>query len=206
MPTISYAIPVCNEHEEIEKLLDLLTATKRDHDEIIVQCDSGNTTPEVYQVLSKYGHKVKVVEYPLKGNFAAFKNNLKANCNGAWIVQLDADELLTEGFIEYLPELLRNNPTVELICLPRINTVQGLTEEHIKKWGWQVNDQGWVNFPDIQTRIIQNTPRIQWIGKVHEVIGGHRSHAVLPLDPFYCIIHDKQIRRQEIQNTFYNLI
>ena len=208
MPSISYAIPVCNEHEEVKKLLDLLIQFKRPHDEIVVQCDRGNTTPEVYQVLMKHNndHRIKVIEFPLNGDFAAFKNNLKANCNGAWIVQLDADELLQEDFLRTLPTILRDNPAVELICLPRINTVTGLTDEHIKKWGWRVNEQGWVNFPDVQTRIIQNSPKIGWAGKVHEVIVGHKSHAVLPEDPFYCIIHHKQIRRQEIQNTMYSLL
>lgn len=206
MPAISYAIPVCNEHKELERLLTLLTKHKRSHDEIVVQCDQGNTTFEVYQVLEAFKGKVVVVEFPLKGNFAAFKNNLKANCRGAWIVQLDADELLEEVFLEHLPEILRNNPTVDLFCLPRINTVEGLTEEHIKKWGWRVDEKGWVNFPDIQTRIIQNSPKISWVGRVHEVITGHTTHAVLPLEPEYCIIHHKGIRRQEIQNTFYNLI
>ncbi|MFZ4598932.1 MAG: glycosyltransferase [Terrimicrobiaceae bacterium] len=206
MPSISYAIPVCNEHEELGKLLTLLTTFKRSHDEIVVQCDQGNTTFEVYKVLEAFKDKVKVVEFPLKGNFATFKNNLKANCQGAWIVQLDADELLEEEFITHLPDILRDNPTIELLCLPRINTVEGLTEDHIRQWGWRVSENGWVNFPDIQTRIIQNTPKISWVGKVHEVVTGHTTHAVLPLEPIYCILHHKQIKRQEMQNTMYSLI
>ena len=50
---ISYAIPVCNEYKEIEYLLEYLTKHKRDQDEIVVQCDQGNTTPEVYRVLQE---------------------------------------------------------------------------------------------------------------------------------------------------------
>jgi len=206
MPFISYAIPVCNEHTELDRLLNSLTQYKDAADEIVVQCDQGNTTPEVYAVLDKYRDSIRVITYPLKGDFAAFKNNLKANCKGGWIFQIDADEMLHEAFIQMLSGILQDNPTVELICLPRINTVAGLTEEHIKQWRWQVNDKKWVNFPDIQTRIIQNSPRISWAGKVHEVITGHRSHAVLPLEEIYCILHRKDIRRQEIQNTFYNLL
>ena len=206
MASISYAIPVCNEYRELDKLLSLLLEYKRQQDEIVVQCDLGNTTKEVYEVVEKYKPNIKVIEFPLKGNFAAFKNNLKANCVGAWIFQIDADELLHEEFLKQLPQILRDNPTVELFCLPRINTVEGLTQEHIIKWGWNVNDKGWINFPDVQTRIIQNSPKIQWIGKVHEVIYGHRSHAVLPIQEEYCILHHKHIRRQEIQNTLYSII
>lgn len=206
MPFISYAIPVCNEHKELNRLLALLINTKSPLDEIVVQCDQGNTTPEVYEVLSRYAHTIKIVEYPLNGNFAAFKNNLKANCEGGWIFQIDADETLHEWFIQNLSQILQDNPTLELLCLPRINTVEGLTQEHIQKWGWRVDEKGWVNFPDIQTRIIQNSPSIGWAGKVHEVITGHRSHAVLPLSEEFCILHHKDIQRQEKQNTHYDLI
>jgi GT2 family glycosyltransferase len=206
MITISYAIPVCNEHEELDKLLNLLIRFKRQQDEIVIQCDQGNTTKEVYEVVRKYSNQVKVIEFPLKGDFASFKNNLKKHCVGNWIFQIDADELLHEVFLENLPEILANNPEVQLFCLPRINTVEGLTQEHIQKWGWNVNEKGWVNFPDVQTRIIQNSPKICWVGKVHEVIFGHKSQAVLPIQDEYCILHHKHIRRQEIQNTLYSLI
>jgi GT2 family glycosyltransferase len=206
MATISYAIPVCNEHEELDKLLTLLIKCKRKEDDIVIQCDQGNTTKQVYEVISKHSDHVKVVEFPLKGDFASFKNNLKKHCVADWIFQIDADELLHEVFLENLPEILENNPEVQLFCLPRINTVEGLTQDHINKWGWSVNEKGWVNFPDVQTRIIQNSPKIQWVGKVHEVIYGHSSQAVLPIEEAYCILHHKHIRRQEIQNTLYSMI
>lgn len=201
---ISYAIPVCNEHAELGKLLALLTQNKRQEDEVVVQFDQGNTTREVMQVLHEYTSQIKIVGFSLKGNFAAFKNNLKNNCSGDWIFQIDADELLHEEFLQALPGILQDNPTVDLLCLPRINTVDGLTEDHTRRWGWRVNEKGWVNFPDLQTRIIQNSPKIQWVGKVHEVITGQRNHAVLPLDEIYCILHHKGIGRQEMQNNYYN--
>jgi glycosyltransferase involved in cell wall biosynthesis len=206
MPSISYAIPVCNEHRELDKLLSLLIKYKRPQDEIVVQCDLGNTTKEVYEVIEKHKTSIKLIEFSLKGNFAAFKNNLKLNCTGAWIFQIDADELLHKEFLQHLPQILRDNPEVQLFCLPRINTVEGLTQDHITKWGWIVNEKGWVNFPDVQTRILQNSPKIQWIGKVHEVITGHKSHAILPLEEEYCLLHHKHIKRQEIQNSLYSTI
>ena len=203
---ISYAIPVCNEHLELNRLISLLLQNKRNEDEIVIQCDQGNTTSEVYEVLSKYNNLVNVIQYPLRGNFASFKNNLKDNCVGDWIFQIDADEMLHEVFIQNLPQILADNPTVQLFCLPRINTVEGLTQEHIQKWGWNVNEKGWINFPDVQTRIIQNSQKIKWIGKVHEVIYGHTTHAILPIEDEYCILHHKNIKRQEIQNTLYSVI
>ena len=203
---ISYAIPVCNEHKELDRLLNFLISKKRPEDEIVVQADLGNTTKEVYQVIDQYKDSIKLVEFGLKGNFGDFKNNLKANCSGEWIFQIDADEYLKEEFIQYLPEILQNNPTIDLFLLPRINTVEGLTQQHIDTWRWRVDEKGWVNFPDYQTRILQNSPKINWVNKVHEVLTGHNTYAMLPAEEFYCLIHPKTIERQEKQNTLYSVL
>ena len=203
---ISYAIPVCNEHEELDRLLNLLTKNKREQDEIVVQADLGNTTREVYQVVDKYKDQIRLVEFSLKGNFGQFKNNLKANCSGEWIFQIDADEYLKEEFIQHLPEILQDNPTIDVFLIPRINTVEGLTQQHIDTWKWRVDENGWVNFPDYQTRIVQNSRKINWANKVHEVLTGHTTYAPLPAEEFYCLIHPKTIERQEKQNTLYSVL
>lgn len=204
---ISYAIPVCYEHEELRRLLKLLVENKREEDEIIVQSDMGNTTPEVYKVIyDEFAQQIKHVQFPLKGNFGAFKNNLKANCTGDWIFQIDADEYFNPWFIQNLHVILQQNPETQVFLLPRINTVEGLTQDHVQKWRWQLNEKGWVNFPDYQTRILQNSPKIQWINKVHEVLYGHTSYALLPSDEEYCILHHKTIKRQEAQNAIYETL
>lgn len=203
---ISYAIPVCNEYQELDRLLDLLIKNKRPEDEIVVQADLGNTTREVYQVVDKYKDQIRLVEFALKGNFGQFKNNLKANCSGEWIFQIDADEYLKEEFIQHLPEILQDNPTIDVFLIPRINTVEGLTQQHIDTWRWRVDENGWVNFPDYQTRIVQNSRKINWANKVHEVLTGHTTYAPLPAEEFYCLIHPKTIERQEKQNTLYSVL
>ena len=203
---ISYAIPFCNEHKELDRLLNLLIKNKRSEDEIVVQADLGNTTKEVYQVIDQHKYNIKLVEFALQGNFGAFKNNLKANCFGEWIFQIDADEYLKEEFIQHLPELLQDNPTIDLFLLPRINTVEGLTQQHIDTWRWRVDENGWVNFPDYQTRILQNSLKINWVNKVHEVLTGHNTYAMFPAEEFYCLIHPKTIDRQEKQNTLYSVL
>ena len=203
---ISYAIPVCNEHKELYRLLELLIKNKREEDEIVVQADLGNTTREVYNVIDQFKDKIRLVEFPLAGNFGAFKNNLKSNCSGEWIFQIDADEYLREDFIQHLHLILQDNPTIDLFLLPRINTVDGLTQQHIDMWRWQVDEKGWVNFPDYQTRILQNSPKINWVNKVHEVLTGHNTYALFPPEEFYCLIHHKDIQRQEKQNTLYSVL
>ena len=209
---ISYAIPVCNEHVELEKLLLFLTTHIDEDDEIVVQCDQGNTTSEVHRVLDSFkaptGLKdpLKVIEFPLKGHFSNFKNNLKEHCTGDWIFQIDADELPHESLITNLKDLLKLNPTTELFLVPRVNTVKGLTQEHVNKWRWNVNEKGWVNWPDYQTRIIQNNHKIKWQNKVHEQIVGISTKGALPMEEEWCLYHPKDIRKQEAQNNFYNTI
>ena len=209
---ISYAIPVCNEHVELKKLLSFLVKYIDENDEIIVQCDQGNTTPEVYKVLDLFKAPVglkdplNIIEFPLNGDFASFKNNLKNRCSGHWIFQIDADELPHESLIINLKELLKLNTNTEMLMVPRVNTVDGLTQEHINKWRWNVNEKGWVNWPDYQTRIIQNSPKIQWVSKVHEVITGFSTKSLLPMEEEWCLYHPKGIKRQEAQNNFYDTL
>ena len=56
---ISYAVPVCTEHKEIKNLLTFLTSYIDKEDEIVVQCDQGNTINEVYKVLGEFKNKIK---------------------------------------------------------------------------------------------------------------------------------------------------
>lgn len=206
MATISYAIPVCNEDKELDRLLAQLLFHETPNMEVVVQCDQGNTTPEVYQVLDKYSAFIHVVEFPLEGDFAAFKNNLKEHCTKDYIFQIDADEYLSEELIQYLPTILDANPDVEMFSVPRINTVEGLTEQHIRQWGWNLNDKGWINYPDYQNRILKNKPELHWVNKVHEKIVGAMVTTYLPLLANLELIHPKTIERQEKQNAYYSTL
>jgi hypothetical protein len=108
--------------------------------------------------------------------------------------------------IENIHDFLEYNKDVDLFFVPRINTISGLTKEHIKKWGWKVDENGWVNFPDYQTRLYRRTSEIEWNGKVHERIIGYNTISVLPSEEQYCLYHHKQIERQEKQNAYYDTI
>tara|TARA_R100000951_G_scaffold83238_2_gene70971 strand:+ start:52 stop:669 length:618 start_codon:yes stop_codon:yes gene_type:complete len=203
---ISYAIPVCNEWIELEYLLNYLFEHKREQDEIIVQCDEGNTTPSVYQVLEEYKEKLQIIEFPLNKDFASFKNNLKDNCSGDYIFQIDADEYPEEYLMDTIEWIIKENPKTDIFWVPRINKVEGLTEEHIKQWGWKVDPDGRVNFPDYQCRILKNVKRIKWKNKVHEILTGHQTESHLPANDEFCIHHLKDIKRQEKQNELYSTL
>jgi hypothetical protein len=210
MINITYAITVCNELEEITKLVDFLKDRIKKDDEILIQYDETSVTDAIKSYLTilsqLHTDTIKVIGYPLNNDFASFKNNIKNNAKGIFIFQIDADEIPSEYLVENLSEFIEFNKDVDLFFVPRINTVEGLTKAHIKKWKWNVNDNGWVNFPDYQTRIYRRTSEIEWVGKVHERIIGYNTLSILPSEEQYCLYHPKQIERQEKQNAYYDTI
>ena len=205
---ISYAITVCNELEEITNLLNFLQTNIKEEDEIVIQYDESGVTGEVLdylKLMDKMHSNHKVIGFPLNKDFASFKNNLKSHCSKDYIFQIDADEIPHESLVEVINEVLDTNP-VDVIFLPRENTVEGLEQSHIDKWKWQVNDKGWVNFPDYQTRIYKNTKDVTWMNKVHERITGYNTVSNFPPEEQWSLYHHKQIDRQEKQNEFYDTI
>lgn len=213
---ISYAVTVCNEFLEIQRLITFLLENKRLQDEIVVQMDLSlddlNTQPEdknqVFAYIMKMqeqGH-IKVVLHPLNGHFADFKNNLTQQCTGDYIFQIDADEIPAEDLILHLPELLEINHEMDVFLVPRVNTVEGLTPEHIAAWGWNVTDTGWVNWPDFQWRIWRNVPEIKWINKVHERLDGFKTWTAMPDVEYFALHHPKTIEKQEKQNSYYETL
>lgn len=207
---ISYTITVCNEDRDLDKLLRLLNSNIKDSDEIVVQMDTTNTTQDVKNVIDSYREKIsnfKVIEFPLDKDFAQFKNNLKNHCSKEWIFNIDADELPAGYLLENMHAILKANDEVDMFLVPRWNTVDGITEEHIEMWNWNYDDLGRINWPDYQTRIYRNKDGIVWKNKVHERLSGYISYANLPDDDaHFCLFHNKTIDRQEKQNNFYSTI
>lgn len=208
MPSISYAICAHNEHVELERLLDLLNEYIRPEDEIVVQLDT-TATSEVKLVAEKYNvntsYEYHRIWYPLNNDFALFKNNLSKHCTRDYIFQIDADEYPHVDLIVNLPIILEHNSDTDVFLVPRINTVEGLTKEHIQKWGWIVENNR-VNFPDFQWRIWKNNGKITWKNKVHEVLQGYNLLTSFPPLDELCLIHPKTIERQEKQNNYYSTL
>jgi len=204
---ISYGLTVCNEHVELENLIKHIDPYLKDGDEIVVVYDNNRITTEVYEVLEKYSEKISSFPFDFKQNFLENKNYLGTKCSGDFIFQIDADEIPNEILLANIHFITDNNSNVDVFVLPRINLVQGLTKEHITKWRWNVNEKGWVNWPDQQKRLYRNTPSIQWRGhKVHGMVQGYKTIATLPLEEEYAIYHNKTIQRQEAQNDRYDKI
>jgi len=205
---ISYAITVCNEFVEIQRLLHFLLKEKRPQDNIVILYDETNGDPEIESFLRTHSVNNEYFWYkaPFNNHFADWKNLLTSYCSGDYIFQIDADEMVSETLIKNLPDILEYNLNNEVYLIPRINTVSGLTQEHIKNWGWSVNQDEWINFPDYQWRIYKNDPKIVWVNKVHERLSGFNTYANLPSAVEYCLLHHKTIEKQEKQNNYYNTL
>ena len=201
---ISYAITVCNEEIELQRLVTFLLKHKELQDEIVITYDSNNGSKSTEEYLkNNIGFSWHSFEF--SDNFSDLKNHTKSMCNGDYIFHLDADEIPHEVLMEQVHTVIEMNP-VDLIWVPRVNTVEGLTDELIQKWGWQVSDKGWVNFPDYQARIFKNHTDIKWVKPVHEIISGHKTYAHLPSHEELSLYHPKTIDRQIKQNQLYSAI
>ena len=208
---ISYGITVCDEDEELNRLLHHLHPLIDEEDQIIILRDVTKTNSQVTKCIEHFktiaGNPLISVESKLDNNFASFKNNLLRWTTGDYLFQLDADEIPNDFLIENIKQVLHINRDIDCFNIPRINTVSGLKLEHIKKWGWNINEQNQINFPDPQMRLFKLNRGIKWIKPVHEILDGYETVSTLPYDTEdFCLYHHKTIVKQEKQNNYYDTL
>jgi len=147
---VTYAITVCNELHELKRLIEVLnTYSTCDTDEIVILYDS---TVEDNGGVAQYLHNheyvstlpVTVVEGVLRNpttqvpNFADFKNQIFKVATGDYIFQVDADEIPSEALVSNIHDIIKLNRQYDVILVPRVNTVDGITEKYVRQWGWRV--------------------------------------------------------------------
>jgi len=200
---ISYGITVHNEAEELKNLLEVLNKNIDKEDEIIVCVDGDDEKVEA--VLGEFLSESKAIVYKrkLEKDFSAQKNSVIEKSSGDYIFHIDADEYPNEILLQQLKEILTIND-VDLIWIPRVNTIDGMTQEDIQRWGWRVTEKGWVNYPDYQARVFRNSESIRWTRPLHEYIKGCETYSHLPPHEELSLYHPKTIQKQTEQNMFYN--
>jgi glycosyltransferase involved in cell wall biosynthesis len=241
---VSYTILTHNETDSLRALIELINKYKTTWDEIVIVDDYSDSIPTIKTLeWAQDDHKANVFRNKLDRDFAQQKNFAASKCTNDYIFNIDADEIMTDFFMENYKEILFINPDVEMYRLPRINTVEGITLAHIERWRWQIaslpteirtmemapgsdvynllkaynlilNEDGnkikylqpMVNFPDYQNRIYKQKDEIEWSGKVHEKVIGYKKYASFPASKNYCILHHKDIGKQETQNKLYDTI
>ena len=176
---ISYGITVHNESEELNKLLEILVHKTQAEDEIVIVQDGDDKKVEevISSWMSQYLDAKGIYWWTRKldGNFADHKNSVIEKSSGDFIFHIDADEYPNKTLLEQLPQIVEMND-VDLIWIPRVNTIEGMTEEHIKRWGWRVTENRWVNYPDYQARVFRRDSEIRWTRPLHEHIVGCKRH------------------------------
>jgi glycosyltransferase involved in cell wall biosynthesis len=131
---LSVAIVTLNEEQNLGRTL----ASVRWADEILV-VDSGSTDRTV-EIARSFGARVIEREWP---GFAAQKNFAISQCNGTWILSLDADEELTPDLQIQIRSLIPTNPPVDAFFLRRRNLFLG---RWIKRGGF---------YPDPKLRLFR---------------------------------------------------
>lgn len=212
---LTYGITVCNESEELDNLLNFLLLHIDDNDEVVVLKDISKTNYDVHQVVFKYirafrekGISFGVLDSELNNDFAEFKNKLIELASGDYLFQIDADELPNEFLIENIKAIIDVNKDVDCFYIPRVNKVNGITKEHIQRWGWRVDEHERINYADPQMRLFKLNKGIKWKNKVHEVLDNYEITTILPYEENedFCLYHIKDIKKQEEQNKFYDSI
>ena len=204
---ISYGITVHNESDELNKLLEVLVHKTQTDDEIVIVQDGDDKKVEevISSWMNQYLDAKGIYWYTRKldGNFADQKNSVIEKSSGDYIFHIDADEYPNEILLQQLKQILEMND-VDLVWIPRVNTVDGFTQEDVQRWGWRVNEKGWVNYPDYQARVFRNREDIRWTRPLHEYITGCETYSHLPPHEELSLYHPKTIQKQEQQNMFYN--
>jgi len=200
MVKISYAICVCNEDRELNSLVNFLLKVKDEEDEINILVDSKNVTPEVREVLKSHGDKIVVNEREFDGKFSDHRNYHATKCTGDYIFAIDADEMPQEA-------LITNIKTFEgdIMYVPRINICPGYTADWITDYKFNLNEMGWVNWPDYQGRYYKNNGEIKWSNDLHEKLEGPNPDKVAMLEakPLVALWHIKTVERQDRQRAYY---
>ena len=204
---ISYGITVHNEAEELKRLLEVLHKNIDDTDEIVVCVDGDDDAVrfelDIYSKKFSDSYKsMKVYQRKLDKDFAAHKNSVIENSMGDYIFHIDADEYPNEILLQQLKQILEMND-VDLVWIPRVNTVDGFTQEDVQRWGWRISEQGWVNYPDYQARVFRRDSKIRWTRPLHEHIIGCKTYSHLPPQEELSLYHPKTKDKQEQQNKFY---
>ena len=200
---ISYGITVHNESIELERLLNKLITHIDEEDEIVICVDGDDEG--VKTTIDDFSIDSRIVDYKRKldGDFAAHKNSVIEKSTGDYVFHIDADEYPHEILLQQLKQILEIND-VDLIWIPRVNTIDGMTDEHIQRWGWRVSEKNWVNYPDYQARVFRRDSEIRWTRPLHEYIDGCKTYSHLPPHEELSLYHPKTIEKQEQQNLYYN--
>jgi len=119
---VSAVVIAKNEEKRIARCLESI----RWADEIIVV--DGCSTDRTAEIAASFG--AKVIPHKFTGSFADDRNIGLENARNEWVLQLDADDVVTEGFQKKVKELLPADPYVAVYKFRRKNFFLGHSMDH----------------------------------------------------------------------------
>ena len=177
---VSYTILTHNETDSLKSLIEQINKYKTTWDEIIIvddYSDNLKTIGTLGWAQDEIG--AKVFRNKLNGDFAQQKNFANSHCTNDYIFNIDADEILTDFFMENYKEIIFINQEVEMYRVPRINTVEGITLPHIERWHWQIS-----SLPtEIRNAEIQNKGDEYQLLKAYNLILNEDGNKIKYLQP-----------------------
>lgn len=191
---ITYSIQVCNESRELYSLLNFLIHVIDAEDNIHVVVDSLHVTDKVTLVLDHFKDKVTIFERPFDTFYKNSTFHLE-QCTGDYIFTIDADEMPQELLIQELKKVIGKHDT-DIFFVPRINIHPGSTHAFLTKHGFNVNELGWINWPDYQGRIMKKN--VQFTDELHtKPITEGKLVGILDKNPKCALWHIKSIEKQQ---------
>lgn len=157
------------------------------HEMIVI--DTGSTDRTV-AIATIFG--ARVVSFPWNGSFADARNYGIERAKGAWILVLDADEVLAMQDHAAIAEAVRS-------AVKEIKAFSVLTRNYttmINAQGWTANDgsypaeeraDGWQ--PSRKVRLFPNNCQFSFRGEVHEMVEASLREAAVPIETASFVIH-----------------
>lgn len=149
--TLSVAIAVFNEEAALDQCLASVASWV---DEIVVV--DGGSTDKTVAIAKKYTDTIIKTDNP--PIFHINKQKALDACHGGWILQLDADEVITEALRSEILTTIASAPSYAGYYIPRKNNFWG----HFMKKGGQ--------YPDYVIRLVKNGKARLPCKSVHEQI------------------------------------
>jgi glycosyltransferase involved in cell wall biosynthesis len=137
MKKLSVVLATYNEEENLDRCL---ASVKDLADEIVIV--DGTSKDKTVEIAKSYGAKVIVTTNPPNFHINKQKAIDKASCD--WILQLDADEVVSDGLASEIKHILKNDPEENGYWMPRKNYFLG---RFLMKGG---------QYPDYTVRLYRN--------------------------------------------------
>ncbi len=184
---LTLAIPTFNEEKNIRIPLDSAYDMV---DEVLIV--DGGSTDKTVEIAKSYGSKVRILTVDNPSNFLINKQRAIDNAKGEWILQLDADERLSEELKQEISNFKLQSSKLSGYWIPRKNWFLG---RYLMKGGV---------YPDAVLRLYKRDKAHFKLANVHEnaIVDGNTSWTTNALEHMADPTFARYLQRWHRYNTF----